>query len=437
MSCGPRVIRPDREQLYWDMVDLDSQIEAGHLARVVWAFVEGLDLSPLYDRIKARDDAAGRPTADPRVLLALWLYATIEGVGSARALERLCRHHAAYRWLRGGVVVNYHGLSDFRTVDGGLLDDILTASVTGLAAEGLVDLDEVAVDGTKLVANAGRGSFCDLDGLAAYERRAQRRVERLKTEVAADPGANERRRRAAQARAAAETAARAQAALDKLVALEAEKAERTRTHKEQEAAKKPPKASTTDPEARRMKMADGAVRPAYSLILAVAPQEQIIVGLEPTDRRNDSGLATPMIEQIEGRYDRRPARLLLDTNLATRDEIVALAADPEGPTMVYAPPPADTLDVKPETRRKRAWKRRREPAALKDWRSRMASAAGKIVYGRRRLIETVNGQLKNHGLGTLALRGIAKVRCEVLLHAIAHNIRRGHTLRLAAAQCAP
>ena len=153
-------------------------------------------------------------------------------------------------------------------------------------------------------------------------------------------------------------------------------------------------------------------------------------GVEPTDRRNDSGLATPMVEQMERRYGRRPARLLLDTNLATGDEIVALAGHPEGGTIVYAPPPADKKHVKPETLRKRARQRQREPAELKAWRERMASAAGQIVYRRRRLIETVNGQLKNHGLATLALRGLAKIRCEVLIHAIAHNIRRGHALRL-------
>src|SRR3546814_8875475 len=97
MEQGPRVLRPDRAQLFWDMMDLDSQIGPDHLARVVWAFVAGLDLSPLYARIKARDAVAGRPTPDPRVLLALWLYATLDGVGSARALARLCRAHAAHR----------------------------------------------------------------------------------------------------------------------------------------------------------------------------------------------------------------------------------------------------------------------------------------------------------------------------------------------------
>lgn len=432
MSDGPRVLRPDREQLYWDMVDLESQIEADHLVRVVWAFVERLDLAALYAAIRARDDVAGRPTADPKVLLALWLYATAEGIGSARALERLCRSHAAYRWLCGGVPVNYHGLSDFRAGHGDLLDRVLTESVTSLAAEGLISLEEAALDGTKLAANAGRSSFRDQEGLARFEAAAHQRVQRLRAEVEQDPTASERRRAAAQERAACEVAARAAAARRKLAALQEEKRERAKTHSKAETGKKEPQASTTDPDARVMKMADGGFRPAYNLLLATAPEGQIILGLAPTDRRNESGLATPMMEQLERRYGRRPARLLLDTRLSTQAEIVAFAGHPQGATQVYSPPPPETAEAKAETARKRAWLRRHEPAALQEWRARMASAAGQLVYAHRRLAETVNGQLKNHGLRRLVLRGFAKVRCEVLLHAIAHNLRRGHSLRLVA-----
>lgn len=433
MGAGPRIIGPDRRQLRWDMIDLESLIEPDHLARVVWAFVERLDLSPLYERIKARDTVAGRPAADPRVLLALWLYAAVEGVGSARQLERLCGAHVAYRWLCGGVPVNYHGLSDFRTVDGDLLDRILSESVAVLAGEGLVTLDEVAVDGTKLQASAGRGSFRKADDLAGWQQAAEERIARLKGEVAADPGAGERRRRAALDRAAASVAQRAAAAEAKLVELQKEKAERAKRHKKAEAKKSEPKASTTDPEARVMRMADGARRPAYNLLLAVAPEAMVILGLTPTDRRNDSGLATPMVEQLEQRYGKRPGRLLVDSTIATQPEIAALARHPDWPTLVYAPVPTQKADVNAETLRKRDWQRRREAPAIKAWRERMASPDGQSVYRRRGLIETVNGQLKMHGLRQLTLRGLRNVRCQALLHAIAHNLRRGQALRLAAA----
>lgn len=433
MGMGPRVLRPERDQLYWDMVDLDSQVPPDHLVRMIWAFVEGLALPELYEPIKARDDVAGRPTPDPRIYLCLWLYATVEGVGSARALARLCAHHAAYRWICGRVAVNYHSLSDFRTLAGALLDRLLTESVTALMAEGLVSLDEVAVDGTKIAANAAKGSLSDAGGIARFETAARARVERLKREVEADPGAGERRRLAAGARAAAEIASRARSARDKLAALQAEKAAREKTHKKQEAAKGAPKVSTTDPEARLMKMPDQSFHLAYNLIVAAAPKQQVILAIEPSDRRTEAGLAQPMVEEVARRYGARPQRLLVDTRLATAEEIVALAGHGEGTTLVYSPPPPERDDIKPASLRKRQRRRKAEPPALTDWRQRMASAAGKLVYGRRKLIEPINGRLKNGNWRRLVLRGLAKVRTEALLHALAHNLCRGHALRLARA----
>jgi transposase len=172
MSQGARVVRPERSQLRWEMVDLDSRLPPEHRARLVWTFVIGLELSELYDRIKARDEQAGRPASDPAVLLALWLYATLDGVGSARAVARLCDYHAAYRWLCGGVAVNHDMLSAFRRDSGAVLDRLLTGSLTTLIAEGLVKPEEVAIDGTKVRARAGRGSLAQRKKLAAIEAAA-------------------------------------------------------------------------------------------------------------------------------------------------------------------------------------------------------------------------------------------------------------------------
>ncbi len=431
MAEGPRVLRPDRAQLYWDMIDLESQIAADHLVRVIWAFVETLDVSALYAAIRARDEVAGRPTPDPKVLLALWLYAAAEGIGSARALERLCRSHAAYRWLLGGVPVNYHGLSDFRAGHGALLDRVLRESVTSLAAAGLIELEEVAADGTKVAANASRGSFRGAAALSRFETAARARIERLRAELEADPAASEGRRRASAARAARDVAARAEAARRKLAALHEEKRRRAKTHPRQEAEKEEPQASTTDPDARVMKMADGAFRPAYNVCISATPETQIILGLAVTERRNDAGLAQPTVQDLVERYGRAPARLLLDTRAATRDDILALAARADDPVTVYSPPPPDSDRARPDWVRRRERQRRQEPPALAAWRARMAGAEGRAVYGRRRAIETVNGDLKNHGLRRFILRGLEKVRCEALLHAIAHNLRRGRALGFA------
>src|SRR5258706_8241402 len=148
------------------MIDLEALLPDSHQARIVWKFVEGLDLSTLYEAIGSREGEAGRPAADPKVLFALWIYATIEGVGSARELDRLVERDIAYRWLAGGVSVNYHGLADFRTRHVEVLDRLLSGSVTALIAEGLVDLEGIALDGTKIRASAGKGSFASAGRLA-------------------------------------------------------------------------------------------------------------------------------------------------------------------------------------------------------------------------------------------------------------------------------
>lgn len=174
---GARSREADRAQLRWEMVDLERQLAADHKARVVWAFVSGLDLSALYAAIRAREGEPGRPPADPKLLLALWLYATLERVGSARQLDRLCERDVAYRWLCGGVAMNHHGLSDFRVAHGEVLDRLLTESLTALLAEGVVKLDEVAIDGTKIRASAGSGSFRCERKLSSLEAAARARIE--------------------------------------------------------------------------------------------------------------------------------------------------------------------------------------------------------------------------------------------------------------------
>jgi transposase len=425
-----RVVRPDRRQLRWDMIDLEGLLAADHRARVVWSFVESLDLSELYERVKSREGEAGRPAADPAVLIALWLYATVEGVGSARELERLAQSDAAYRWLAGGVPLNYHGLADFRVLSAEVLDRLLTQSVTALIAEGLVSLDEIAVDGTKIRANASKGSFRTGEKLIKIEAAVAERLAALKQELSSDPGASSRRRQAARERAARdvqERAARARAALERL---EGERKLRAAKHAKDEAKKKGPKASTTDSEARFMRFPDGAVRPAYNAQIAAAPKQGVIVSIEVTDRRNDAGLAEPMVNDIVRRYGRTPDRLLVDTSYATSEDIVALAAHIAGPVSVYTPPPNEKENVKPATLARRIRKRAKEPLCLNQWRERMASEAGKAVYGLRKRIERIHADRKNHGFGFLPVRGLIKAKAHALWHALANNLAAAHRLRI-------
>jgi hypothetical protein len=251
-------------------------------------------------------------------------------------------------------------------------------------------------------------------------------VSRLKEEVASDPAASEKRREAARRRGAEDVARRAEAARRALEKLQAEKAERAKRHKKAEAKKGEVRASVTDPEARMMRFADGAVRPGYNVQLAVAPGSGIILAAATTDRRNDAGMAEPMLVQVERRLGLRPRSVLADTTYATQDDIVAFA---DKSIAVYTPLPPDKPDATPESQRKRAWRRRKEPEAIKAWRERMADEASKAIYQQRSWIETINGILKGRGLGIMRVRSLAKVNCVVLLHALAHNLWRAHALR--------
>ena len=425
-----RVVRPDRRQLRWDMVDLEGLLPTEHRARIVWSFVESLDLSELYERIRSREGEAGRPAADPAVMLALWLYATVEGVGSARELERLAQSDAAYRWLAGGVPLNHHGLADFRVESVEVLDRLLTQSVTALIGEGLVRLAEIAVDGTKIRASASKTSFKTGEKLLKIEAAVAERLAALKQELTDDPGASTRRRQGARERAAREVQERARRARAALERLEAERKSRAKTHAKDEARKKAPKASTTDPEARSMRFPDGAIRPAYNAQIAAAPKEGVIVSIEVTDRRNDAGLAGPMVDDIARRYGRTPDRLLVDTSYATSEDIVALAAHAGGPVEVYTPPPSERDNVKLASLARRRRKREREPACLKAWRERMASEAGQAIYALRKRIERINADRKNHGFGFLAVRGLIKAKAHALWHALANNLVAAHRLRI-------
>jgi len=426
MSQGVRVIGPDRAQLRWEMVDLDSQLPDDHRARLVWAFVEGLDLREFYDRIKARDEVAGRPATDPQVVLAVWLYATLEGIGSARAIDRLCQQHAAYRWLCGGAPINHDLLATFRRESAALLDRLLTQSLTGLIAEKLVSLEELAIDGTKVRAWAGRGSMSKRKRLERIEQAVAERVAELKSELDNDPAEPERRRKRRALQAAEERARRVERAQQKLAELVQEQAARAKTHAKQEAEKGEPRVSLSDPEARSMRLADGAVAPAWNV--QVATTNGFVVTVDPTDRRQDSGLAPGLVEKIAERVGRVPQRLLADTTAMTQQDIVKLAE--RYPEMkVYSPPSPERSDVTAETLRKRRWKRRREPPPVQAWRVRMASAEGQETYRRRKLTERAHSIIKNRGMSRFLVHGREKVRTVCLLQALALNLCWANTLR--------
>jgi transposase len=205
------------------VVDLDALIALDHPARLVWSFVSALELAELYGSIKARTPTVGRTPIDPRLLLALWLYAVIDGVGSAREIERLCERDLVYRWLCGGVGVDHHALSDFRTDHEAMLDRLLTDSVTALVNEGLISLERLAQDGVRVRASAGAASFRRRGRLTALHEHMAERIAQLKSELEGDAAAGQHRKQAARRRAATEREERCRQALVRLRELEIER----------------------------------------------------------------------------------------------------------------------------------------------------------------------------------------------------------------------
>jgi transposase len=417
--AAPRLRRPERDQVGWHAAAIDDLIAPDHPARAVWAFVTALDLSELHDEVKAREGVPGQAPPDPALMLALWLFATVEGVGSARQLDRLCNQHLAYRWLCGGVSANYHTLSDFRVAHADVLEKLLAHGVAALVAEGLVKLEVLAQDGMKVRAAAGAGSFRRRRRLEELEAAAHERVRRLRDEVDGDPAAGERRKQAAKTRAAREQTERLAAALERMKELEAERRRREKTNKEKVAKQKEPRASSTDAQARVMKMADGGFRPAYNMQIVSAVEGQVIVAVDVETSGSDRGLARPAIER------------LLEAGIAPKDYLVdggfTKNADiewaHENDIRLTCPPTQSKHGTDPFAARDD------DGPGMADWRRRMASEPGKALYQRRAQAECPNAWARRMGLSRLMVRGKGKARAALLLFALAHNMLRALALR--------
>lgn len=424
---APRLRTAQRDQIELQVVDLESLVASDHPARAVWAYVERLDLSEQLAAIKAREGEPGRPSADPKILMALWLYGTIDGVGSARLLAGLCETHTAYRWICGGVSMNYHTLSDFRGDQVTLLDRLLVQGVAALVSEGLVRLEQLAQDGVRIRASAGSSSYRRRPRLESLLEEAEERVATLKAELEADPAASTARRRAAQARAARERVDQIEAALERLKELEAQRERRAKKHKKATEKQKEPRASTTDAEARVMKMADGGYRPAYNGQLASDPQTQVIVAVALDTTGSDGGLMRPMQEKIAAAYGQAPQRYLVDGGFNKSEDIEAAHA---AGIAVFAPPSNNKHKTDPFAPREE------DGPGTAAWRQRMASDEGKAIYRERAKHECINAHLRNRGGQRLLVRGREKVRAVLLWFAVAHNLLRAAALRGAAAQAA-
>jgi transposase len=444
---APRMWEPERDTIELRAMSLDSLIGSDHPARLIWAYVSRLDLRELEARIKAREGVAGHPAITPRLLLALWLYATSEGVVSARLLSRLCQRDDVYRWFCGGLEVNHRTLGEFRVDHGELLNRLLAESVTALAAEGLIDLDMLSQDGVRVRASAGASSFRRRGRLEEKIAAVKGLLAELAKEVDVDPTANEERLRKRRAQRAAERLSRLEAAVAKVAEIEAQQSKRQSKSKPP-AAPEPPlppssgahgapsepedgkprrkavRASTTDPDARVIKMPDGGFRPAYNMQIASVAGEQIVVALDVSTSSSDRGLARPMLEKIEATYGELPNQHLVDGGFSKNDDIEwAHGAE----VAMLCPPIINKHNTDPFAPRDD------DGPGISEWRKRMQSEAGKATYRKRSIHECINARLRTWGLLQLTVRGRAKALVVLTWYALANNILQGERLRRAAA----
>jgi transposase len=386
-----------------------------HPARAIWEFVKELDLTFWTSKIVSQQGEAGAKALDPRVLASLLVMATFDAIGSAREISRLCVDHTAYRWICGDEPVNYHSISDFRKSDPAAVEKLLVESAAALMHAGVAHLERVSQDGMRVRANAGASSFRREKTLQECLAEAEAQVAALKQdedEMSATP-----RELAARERAICERKSRVESALLTLEKLKEENAKRPPCRRKEPSELR---VSTTDPDATKMKMADGGYRPAYNVQFATTVEGGVIVGASVTDEGVDSGQMEPMLDKIESSYGSRPEKYLADGGFVDQEAIERVETSH---TQVLAPVPCVDKWL---AKGKDPYARRTEDGdGAAAWRKRMGTAEAKEEYkNRASTAEWVNAQARNHGLRQFMVRGIDKVLSSTLWYALTHNFQR-------------
>jgi transposase len=417
----PRLEKPNRQQIEMRYAALDDLLPEDHRARIVWDMAQMYDLDPFYDRIGSLEGGAGRPAIDPCVLVAVWLFATLEGVTSARELARLCQEHLAYQWLLGGITVNYHTLADFRVDYEEALEHVLTRSVAALMSEGVITVEKTAQDGMRIRASAGASSFRRKPTLDECLRKAQAAINQQKARAEAEVGEERTaRQKAAQERSVREKVERVKKALEEVDKVAAKRAKR----RGKKVKENPARASTTDPEARVMKMPDGGFRPAYNGQLTVDMESGLIVGVDLSNEA-DANLLNPMLDQIKERCQILPQEHYVDggfRNNASFEQVAAKGVDiycpiPQSYSIHSHKQPEEILPS--DGPGVRAWKQRMStPDAIKKYKKRAAT------------VEWANALARMRGLYCLFVRGIRKAKAVLIWYALAHNLMQELRVRL-------
>src|SRR5712664_3765219 len=313
-SKQPLIRYVNRQQMSWRAIDVERLIGEEHPARAIWTLIGRMDLSHFYQGIESSAEEGGRPAFDPQLLISLWVYAYTQGIGSAREVARRCEYDPAFQWLTGLQQVNYHTLADFRVEKQNELDELFTQVLAALSKEGLITLEQVIQDGTKIRAQASTRSFQCEGTIQGHLERARQRVAEM-----GDPQNEETSPKAkqAQARARREQQERLESALEELQKLQARKSG--------EKAKSDTRVSTSDPQARVMHHSDGGLSLSYNAQISTDAAHGLIVGVAVTQAANDYGQLLPAVDRIEERLEKEPQQLVADGGYTTRDNIEKLA----------------------------------------------------------------------------------------------------------------
>jgi transposase len=311
----PRLQLVNRNQLLWRAVDVEQLVGPDHPARAIWELMGQRDLSLFYGRVDAIEGVAGRGARDPRLLLSLWIYAYMEGIPSAREIARQCSFNPAFQWLTGATTVSAHSLSDFRTQNGDALKDLATQILALLAEEGMVDLQQVTLDGTKVRASAGSDTFRRQKTVERHLQEARQQIEKLNSGDCDGEEVSQESLRARQ-RGARERLIRLEKAQEEL-----EKIQQLRTEKEKSEAR----VSLTDPEARIMKQNGSGYAPSYNVQLTTDAKNTLIVSVEVTQEGGDIGQLQPAMVRLQQESGKAPQQAIVDAGYTSRDNIVAMA----------------------------------------------------------------------------------------------------------------
>lgn len=400
----PRVTEPERRQAAIRFEMPDDALDAEHPARVLWQALGKLDLSAFLENARSVEGGAGRPTLSPRLMLTLWTYAISQGVGSSREIARLIESDRAFGWIVGDVEVSHHALSRFRVGHHEALDKLMTDILAALMHKGVLSLRLVAQDGMRVRAAASAPSFRTLDSLLDCREQAELHLKAVLAQ-ADDPDLT-LGQKVAREDSARDFQRRIEEAISTVESLQEERG----------ASRPQARASTTDAEARVMKMADGGFRPGLNVQMATAGSElggpRTVVGVRVSNVGSDMGAITPMLDQIERRTGRLPETLLADSNHGSHAAIID--ADARGVNVVIAVA---------KRSRESGGKADKSPAIVA-WKARMQTEEVKALYrARAGLCEWANAQAAGRfRLRQFLVKGVAKATSVALLIAITTNL---------------